>query len=155
MDMVNDILKVARFEVTRAQFMVFKHDYIYPPGTDNYPVSNITFEQAKAYCQWLSKLTGQKYDLPAEKEMKTLISKNTSRKTGKKLNRTRPKSPKQLNPIQTVHKSSKKNFKTAFFTQNHALYLHFFRLKIGTFTPIFCLISSESVNSEPNIKTAL
>jgi dipeptidyl aminopeptidase/acylaminoacyl peptidase len=78
MEMVNDSLKVARFEVTRAQYMVFKHDYIYPPGTDNYPVNNITFEQAKAYCQWLSQLTGQKYDLPTEKEMKRLISKNKS-----------------------------------------------------------------------------
>lgn len=78
MEIVNDSLKIARFEITRAQYMVFRHDYIYPPGTDNFPVNNITFEQARAYCQWLSELTGQKYDLPTEKEMKTLIARNKS-----------------------------------------------------------------------------
>ncbi len=62
-------LEIARFEVTRAQFAVFDKNYKTEPGTENYPVSGITFEQAKSYADWLSKLTGQTWRLPNESEM--------------------------------------------------------------------------------------
>jgi formylglycine-generating enzyme required for sulfatase activity len=38
------------------------------PSTENYPANGVTFEQAKAYVDWLSKLTGQTWRLPTEKE---------------------------------------------------------------------------------------
>ena len=75
---VNDSLKFGRYEVTRAQYSVFNHDYVYPYGTDNFPANEISFDEAKAYCEWLSQLTGKKYDLPTEQELKTLIAKNKS-----------------------------------------------------------------------------
>ena len=73
---VNDSLFVSRFEVTRAQYLIFDHGKIYPYDTENYPVNQVTFEQAKAYCKWLSEMTGENYDLPTVKEMKMLLAKN-------------------------------------------------------------------------------
>lgn len=42
--------------------------WITPEGTGNHPVSNISWEGAVAYCNWLSKKTGYKYRLPTEAE---------------------------------------------------------------------------------------
>jgi dipeptidyl aminopeptidase/acylaminoacyl peptidase/formylglycine-generating enzyme required for sulfatase activity len=61
-------LEIGRFEVTRAQFAAFDKTYRVDPGTDNYPANGVTFDQAEAYTGWLSKLTGQTWRLPAEKE---------------------------------------------------------------------------------------
>jgi len=61
-------VEIGRFEVTRAQFAMFDKNYKVEPGTENYPASGVTFEQAKAYADWLSKLTGQSWRLPTEKE---------------------------------------------------------------------------------------
>jgi dipeptidyl aminopeptidase/acylaminoacyl peptidase len=71
-------LGVGRFEVTRAQFAQFDPAYRYEPGTDNYPANGITFEQAKAYCDWLSKQTGRWYRLPSEDEAEELYGKPES-----------------------------------------------------------------------------
>lgn len=76
--MVNDSLKIGCFEVTRAQFMVYNHHIIYSLGTDDFPINNVSFEQAKEYCRWLSNVTGKNYDLPREEEMKLLQDKNKS-----------------------------------------------------------------------------
>jgi formylglycine-generating enzyme required for sulfatase activity len=43
-----------------------------PPGTENYPANGISLEQAKAYVDWLSKLTGQTWRVPDEKEVAAL-----------------------------------------------------------------------------------
>ena len=51
-------LRVGRFEVTRAQFADFDSKYTIEPGTENYPANGISFEQAVAYCRWLSDKTG-------------------------------------------------------------------------------------------------
>ena len=61
-------IEIGRFEVTRAQFAAFDKNYKMDPGTENYPANGVTFEQAKAYAEWLSKLTGQSWRLPTEKE---------------------------------------------------------------------------------------
>jgi dipeptidyl aminopeptidase/acylaminoacyl peptidase len=61
-------LEVGRFEVTRAQFAAFDRSYKFDPGTDNYPANGVSFEQAKAYADWISNLTGQGWRLPTEKE---------------------------------------------------------------------------------------
>ncbi|MFQ5816913.1 MAG: prolyl oligopeptidase family serine peptidase [Terriglobia bacterium] len=65
-------LALGRFEVTRAQYAAFDKNYRFDPGTDNYPANNVSFEQAQAYCAWLSKLTGQTYRLARLEEVESL-----------------------------------------------------------------------------------
>ncbi|MGC1969141.1 MAG: SUMF1/EgtB/PvdO family nonheme iron enzyme, partial [Candidatus Acidiferrales bacterium] len=62
-------IEIGRFEVTRAQYATFDKDYKFAPGTENFPANGITFEQAQAYCRWLSELTGETYRLPNESEV--------------------------------------------------------------------------------------
>jgi formylglycine-generating enzyme required for sulfatase activity len=62
-------LEVGRFEVTRAQFLAFDKNYKVQRNTENYPANGVTLEQAKAYAEWLSKLTGQTWRVPKESEM--------------------------------------------------------------------------------------
>jgi dipeptidyl aminopeptidase/acylaminoacyl peptidase len=62
-------LRIGRFEVTRAQFAQFDKTHVIEAETDNHPATGITFEQAKAYCVWLSKKTGATYRLGTVKEM--------------------------------------------------------------------------------------
>jgi formylglycine-generating enzyme required for sulfatase activity len=38
------------------------------PGKENYPVAAVTWDQAVAYCNWLSAKTGKEYRLPTEAE---------------------------------------------------------------------------------------
>ncbi|HYP29859.1 MAG TPA: prolyl oligopeptidase family serine peptidase [Blastocatellia bacterium] len=61
-------IEVGRFEVTRAQFAQFDKGYKVEPGKENFPANNITFEQARAYADWLSRATGQPYRLASEAE---------------------------------------------------------------------------------------
>jgi dipeptidyl aminopeptidase/acylaminoacyl peptidase len=61
-------VEIGRFEVTRAQFTAFDKSYKADPGTENYPANGVSFDQAKAYTEWLSKLTGQTWRLPTDKE---------------------------------------------------------------------------------------
>ena len=61
-------LEVGRFEVTRAQYAASDPKYKAARGTENYPVTGISFDQAKAYAAWLSKITGQAWRLPGEDE---------------------------------------------------------------------------------------
>jgi dipeptidyl aminopeptidase/acylaminoacyl peptidase len=61
-------LEVGRFEVTRAQFAQFDKAYAVEAGKENYPANHITFEQARSYCEWLSKTTGETYRLATEAE---------------------------------------------------------------------------------------
>lgn len=62
-------IEIGRFEVTRAQYAAFDANYKFPAGTERYPVTGIGFEDAKRYCEWLSKTTGAKYRLGTEEEM--------------------------------------------------------------------------------------
>ena len=65
-------LRIGRFEVTRAQFAQFDRKYAIDPGTENYPANGITFEQAKGYCAWLAKKTGQPFRLGTLKGMEPI-----------------------------------------------------------------------------------
>jgi len=65
-------LSIGRFEVTRAQFAQFDKAFAIEVGTENHPATGVTFEQAKAYCVWLSKQTGQTYRLGTVKEMEPI-----------------------------------------------------------------------------------
>jgi dipeptidyl aminopeptidase/acylaminoacyl peptidase/formylglycine-generating enzyme required for sulfatase activity len=62
-------LEIGRFEVTRAQFSAFDKNYKVERDTENYPANGVTFEQARGYAVWLSKLTGQPWRIPKESEM--------------------------------------------------------------------------------------
>ncbi len=61
-------IEIGRFEVTRAQYAQFDKSYRVEPGKENYPANNVSFERARAYCEWLSRLTGQGYRLATEEE---------------------------------------------------------------------------------------
>jgi formylglycine-generating enzyme required for sulfatase activity len=70
-------LEVGRFEVTRAQFAQFDKSYAVATGHENFPANGITFDQAKAYCAWLSKTTGDSYRLPNSSEAGSLYSESS------------------------------------------------------------------------------
>ena len=65
-------IEIGRFEITRAQFASFDEKFMYDAGTANFPANGISFDQAKAYCAWLSKQTGEVYRLPNESEVAEL-----------------------------------------------------------------------------------
>ena len=55
--------------VTNAEYAAFKKDYSYPKGQKDYPVVNVTIEEAQAYCNWLSAADSEHiYRLPTEEE---------------------------------------------------------------------------------------
>ena len=66
-----DSIEIGRFEVTNAQFKVYKSDVNFAAGMDNYPVTTSKIE-AENYVKWLSELTGVTYRLPNTKEAKSL-----------------------------------------------------------------------------------
>ena len=74
-------MEIGRFEVTRAQFAEFDKNYKIDPGTDNYPASGITFDQAKGYAAWLSKTTSQTWRVPNETEVSALHEKKDGENT--------------------------------------------------------------------------
>jgi hypothetical protein len=57
-------IHVSRFEVTRAQYAEFDATYPVQAGRENFPAGGILFEQALAYCDWLTRLTGAQWRLP-------------------------------------------------------------------------------------------
>lgn len=65
-------VEIGRFEVTRAQYAAFDAGYKVEPGTENYPANGVTFENARAYCAWLSKLTGETYRLGQVAELEPI-----------------------------------------------------------------------------------
>jgi dipeptidyl aminopeptidase/acylaminoacyl peptidase/formylglycine-generating enzyme required for sulfatase activity len=74
-------VEIGRFEVTRAQYAAFDNSYQVDAGTDNFPANGIAFEQAKAYCAWLSKTTGETYRLPNEIEVTELYKDHPGENT--------------------------------------------------------------------------
>jgi hypothetical protein len=72
---------LGRFEVTRAQFRAFDSSYAVPPGSEMLPAAGVSFEQAKAYCEWLSKKTGERYRLGTEEELGGMLTRSKSENT--------------------------------------------------------------------------
>ena len=68
-------LRVARFEVTRAQFAAFDPSYPVSPINANHPANGITFEKARSYASWLARQTGKQFRLPSAEEGKKLYGK--------------------------------------------------------------------------------
>ena len=55
--------------VTNAEYKIYKPDFTYTAGQDNYPVVNVSYEEAIAYCNWLgTKDANHAYRLPSEYE---------------------------------------------------------------------------------------
>jgi dipeptidyl aminopeptidase/acylaminoacyl peptidase len=75
-------LRVGRFEVTRAQYAAFDAKYRFAAGTEDYPASGITFEQAKAYAEWLAALTGEPWRLPRAEEAADLYPRPSASGSG-------------------------------------------------------------------------
>lgn len=74
-------ISIGRFEVTRSQFRAFDPSYPVPAGTENYPATNVAFEKARQYCEWLSKKTGRKYRLATEEELGGLLTRSRNENT--------------------------------------------------------------------------
>jgi serine/threonine-protein kinase len=70
---------LGRYEVTNQEY----HEFVvqtkfrppggwngtdFPEGQEKYPVANVSWRDAEAYCDWLSKITGGNYRLPTEAE---------------------------------------------------------------------------------------
>ena len=69
--------ELGRFEVTNAQYAFFAKasgretaDWkkFYTKNKENYPVANVSWTDAQAYCAWLQAITGREYRLPTEAE---------------------------------------------------------------------------------------
>jgi len=55
--------------VTNAEYKIYKPDFTYAAGQENYPVVDVSYEEAVAYCDWLSAQdTKHAYRLPSEYE---------------------------------------------------------------------------------------
>ncbi|WP_224489322.1 prolyl oligopeptidase family serine peptidase [Robertkochia flava] len=69
-----DSIAIGVFEVTNAQFGAFRPGHSYKAGTENHPVV-CSMEDATAYLNWLSDLTGDIYRLPNAGEASALRKK--------------------------------------------------------------------------------
>jgi len=65
-------LELGRFEITRAQWASFDNKYEYEPGTGNFPVNGISFEQVREYINWLTTVTGEEFRMPSVEEAEKL-----------------------------------------------------------------------------------
>ena len=55
--------------ITNAEYATFKQDFVYDAGKKNYPVVNISIDDAEAYCDWLTARDPKHiYRLPSEEE---------------------------------------------------------------------------------------
>lgn len=69
---------ISKYPVTNQQYQAFVREGgkspqawdsdQYPQGKDAHPVVNVSWEEAAAYCKWLSEKTGKSYRLPTEAE---------------------------------------------------------------------------------------
>jgi serine/threonine-protein kinase len=70
---------ITRTPVTNAQYLAFVQAARYrqpvhwedgkpPQGMENHPVVHVSWHDARAYCRWLTQITGRRYSLPSEAE---------------------------------------------------------------------------------------
>jgi formylglycine-generating enzyme required for sulfatase activity len=65
---------IGRFEVTRAQWATFRPETKVEAKTENLPIAGVSFDDARAYCEWLTKSTGAAWRLPTVTELTTLCT---------------------------------------------------------------------------------
>jgi formylglycine-generating enzyme required for sulfatase activity len=63
---------VSKYPITNRQYSAFaeatQRTLRMPAGKDDHPVVNVSWHDAKAFCDWLSAATGKHFDLPTEAE---------------------------------------------------------------------------------------
>jgi len=63
---------IGRYEITNRQFMIYAQnngsDFEYADGRDDYPAVRISWEEAVAFCEWLSRSISRNVRLPTEAE---------------------------------------------------------------------------------------
>jgi serine/threonine-protein kinase len=61
---------IGKYDVTNIQYATFvqatKRVWSKPVGKDNYPVVNVRWSEAVAFCEWASEVSGRKVQLPSE-----------------------------------------------------------------------------------------
>ncbi len=77
--------RIAKYPVTNVQYLEFVRQsgaavapetgwelatvgQVPPPGKEDHPVVGVSWDEAAAYCRWLSQCTGRRYRLPSEAE---------------------------------------------------------------------------------------
>ena len=74
-------LEIGRFEVTNAQYGDFRRIVRANAYAENQPAHGISFEDAKAYAEWLSKYTGQTWRIPFDDEVQALYENREGENT--------------------------------------------------------------------------
>ncbi len=69
-------VRVAPFEITRAQWAALHPGFRFSPVEGNFPMVGVTAQQAQDYCRKLSKLTGRSFRLPTKAEWEKLQEKS-------------------------------------------------------------------------------
>ena len=61
-------VSVAYAPVTNKEYAAYDKDHTYPKGQDDFPVVNVSYDEALAYCKWLSVKNGKTYRLTTQNE---------------------------------------------------------------------------------------
>ncbi|NHZ73033.1 MAG: prolyl oligopeptidase family serine peptidase [Nitrospirae bacterium] len=66
-------VEVGRFEVTRAQYAAFDSTTDIGPGGENLPITDVSYQRAIEYAEWLAGITDRPFRLPTASEAKKLM----------------------------------------------------------------------------------
>lgn len=87
---IDDEFEIGKYPVTNREWAAFvaatnrkppSHwvDGKIPDGLDLHPVVNVSWHDSVAYCEWLSEVTGDSYQLPTEKQWQRAAQGNDER----------------------------------------------------------------------------
>ncbi len=79
-----DTFLISKYEVTSAQYDVFAKssdpDWDFSTSKNNHPATNMTWDDAVGFCEWLSRITGRKVILPSEAQWEKAARGNDGRR---------------------------------------------------------------------------